>query len=72
MSLNQKLISDLVSTYGITFIKAAAGSVLFFDSNIVHASTNNISPFGRSTVIITYNSIENIPVSVIRANARYF
>lgn len=64
-SLNQKLISDLVSTYGITSIKAAAGSVLFFDSNIVHASTNNISPFGRSTVIITYNSIENIPVSVI-------
>ncbi|BAY78266.1 phytanoyl-CoA dioxygenase [Nostoc linckia NIES-25] len=64
-SLNQKLITDLVSKYGITFIKAAAGSLVFFDSNIVHASSNNISPFGRSTVIITYNSIENIPFSVI-------
>ncbi|MFN6565554.1 MAG: phytanoyl-CoA dioxygenase family protein [Nostoc sp. ChiSLP01] len=64
-SLNQKLITDLVSKYGITFIKAAAGSVVFFDSNIVHASSNNISPFGRSTVIITYNSIENIPSPAI-------
>ncbi|YAG14889.1 Phytanoyl-CoA dioxygenase family protein [Nostoc sp. DSM 114161] len=64
-SLNQKLITNLVSKYGITFIKAAAGSLVFFDSNIVHASSNNISPFGRSTVIITYNSIENIPSPVI-------
>jgi len=64
-SLNQKLITDLVSKYGITFIKAAAGSLVFFDSNIVHASSNNISPFGRSTVIITYNSIENIPSPAI-------
>ncbi|MEH1944156.1 MAG: phytanoyl-CoA dioxygenase family protein [Nostoc sp.] len=63
-SLSQELVADLVSKYGITFIKAAAGSVLFFDSNIVHASSNNISPFGRSTVIITYNSIENIPLQI--------
>ncbi|MEH1800102.1 MAG: phytanoyl-CoA dioxygenase family protein [Nostoc sp.] len=63
-SLSQELIADLVSKYGISFIKAAAGSVLFFDSNLVHASSNNISPFGRSTVIITYNSIENIPLPV--------
>ncbi|MEH1947346.1 MAG: phytanoyl-CoA dioxygenase family protein [Nostoc sp.] len=63
-TLSQELVTDLVSKYGITFIKAAAGSILFFDSNIVHASSNNISPFGRSTVIITYNSIENIPLPV--------
>ncbi|MBN3881433.1 MAG: phytanoyl-CoA dioxygenase family protein [Nostoc sp. JL34] len=63
-SLSQELIANLVSKYGISFIKAAAGSVLFFDSNLVHASSNNISPFGRSTVIITYNSIENIPLPV--------
>ncbi|MEH1970759.1 phytanoyl-CoA dioxygenase family protein [Nostoc sp.] len=63
-SVNQELVTNLVSKYGITLIKAAAGSVLFFDSNIVHASSNNISPFGRSTVIVTYNSIENIPLPV--------
>ncbi len=63
-SLSQELVTDLVSKYGITLIKAASGSVLFFDSNIVHASSNNISPFARSTVIVTYNSIENIPLPV--------
>jgi len=63
-SLTPELVTDLVSKYGIYLIKAVAGSVLFFDSNIVHASSNNISPFGRSTVIITYNSIENIPLRV--------
>lgn len=63
-SLTQKVVTNLVTKYGITAIKAAAGSVLFFDSNIVHASPNNISPFGRTTVIVTYNSIENIPLPV--------
>ncbi|BAY08031.1 phytanoyl-CoA dioxygenase family protein [Calothrix sp. NIES-2098] len=63
-SINQKMVADLVTKYGITAINAAAGSVLFFDSNIVHASPNNISPFGRTTVIVTYNSIENIPLPV--------
>ncbi|MGM3305325.1 phytanoyl-CoA dioxygenase family protein [Anabaena sp. WFMT] len=66
-TLSQELISDLVSKYGIYSIKAPAGSVLFFNSNIVHASANNISPFGRNTVIITYNSIENIPLPVVNS-----
>ncbi|TWI59123.1 ectoine hydroxylase [Halalkalibacter nanhaiisediminis] len=36
-----------------------AGSVLFFDSNIMHASSGNISPFSRSNVFFVFNSIEN-------------
>jgi len=63
-SLNQETVADLVSTYGVTSIKAPAGSVLFFDSNLVHASPCNISPFARSIAIITYNSVENIPFPV--------
>ena len=63
-SLNQELVGDLVSKYGTYSIKAPAGSVLLFDSNIVHASPNNISPFDRAVVIVTYNSIENIPLPV--------
>ncbi len=63
-SLNRDVITDLVSKYGIVAIKASAGSVLFFDGNIVHASPNNISPFTRSIAIVTYNSIENIPSPV--------
>ena len=63
-SLNQKFINKLVLKYGIVTIKASAGAVLFFDSNIVHASPTNISPFARSIVIATYNSIRNIPFPV--------
>ncbi|NJM73454.1 MAG: phytanoyl-CoA dioxygenase [Scytonema sp. RU_4_4] len=63
-SLNKELVADLVLKYGIFCIKASAGSVLLFDSNIVHASPSNISPFDRAVVIITYNSIENIPLPV--------
>ena len=63
-SLNRELVADLILKYGIFSIKASAGSVLLFDSNIVHASPSNISPFDRTVVIVTYNSIENIPLPV--------
>ncbi|BCL38240.1 phytanoyl-CoA dioxygenase family protein [Nostoc sp. MS1] len=63
-SITQEVVTDLVSKYGIYSVKAVAGSVVFFNSNLVHASANNISPFGRSTAIITYNSVKNIPSPV--------
>ncbi|QHS22383.1 ectoine hydroxylase [Virgibacillus sp. MSP4-1] len=37
----------------------AAGSVLFFESNIMHGSSGNISPFPRSNVFFVFNSIQN-------------
>ncbi|MEH2447424.1 MAG: phytanoyl-CoA dioxygenase family protein [Nostoc sp.] len=63
-SLNQELVTNLVLKYGILSIKASAGSVLFFNSNLVHASPSNISPFNRSVAIVTYNSVDNIPLPV--------
>lgn len=63
-SLKREFIADLVLKYGIFSIKASAGSVLLFDSNIVHASPSNISPFERAVVIVTYNSIENSPLPI--------
>lgn len=38
-----------------------AGSVLFFHSNIAHASLPNISPYERRQLVITYNSTSNVP-----------
>lgn len=38
--------------------------MLFFHPNCVHGSANNISPFSRKIAIITYNSIDNIPIAV--------
>ncbi|WP_070120996.1 ectoine hydroxylase [Bacillus marinisedimentorum] len=40
-----------------------AGSVIFFESNTMHGSSGNISPFPRSNVFFVYNSIENQLVS---------
>jgi ectoine hydroxylase len=36
-----------------------AGSVIFFDCNIMHGSGGNITPFPRSNVFLVYNSVEN-------------
>lgn len=60
-SVNRDDVERLVAKYGIVAPKGQSGSVLFFNSNIVHASPPNISPFNRVIVFITYNSIENIP-----------
>lgn len=49
----------LVTRWGIEAPKAPAGSVLFFDANIVHGSAPNMSPFDRAVAIITFNSVHN-------------
>ncbi|REG96181.1 phytanoyl-CoA dioxygenase family protein [Flavobacterium aquicola] len=69
LSSNLKFTVDdtIVKTYadqnGIQVLELRAGSVVFFHPNLFHASTGNLSPYERDTVIITYNSINNLPVS---------
>lgn len=63
-SLDRNIVARLVERYGIVAPKGPSGSVLFSHPNIIHGSPNNISPFDRVAAIITYNSIENIPVDV--------
>ncbi|MEX0763235.1 MAG: ectoine hydroxylase [Dehalococcoidia bacterium] len=53
-------MTKLVEKYGgITAPKGPAGSVLLFDCNIMHGSTENISPWPRSNVFFVFNSVEN-------------
>ena len=33
--------------------------MLFFDSNVMHGSAGNITPFPRSNIFLVYNSVEN-------------
>jgi ectoine hydroxylase-related dioxygenase (phytanoyl-CoA dioxygenase family) len=61
--LDNKTITRLVERGGITAPLGSAGSVFFFHGNIAHASVPNISPYPRRLLIITYNSIKNIPCS---------
>lgn len=44
---------------GLASIKGPAGTVVFFDSNLLHGSAGNISPYPRANVFMVYNSMEN-------------
>ncbi len=48
----------------ITHLTGNPGDVLFFDCNLVHGSSHNMSPLPRKTFIICYNSIANKPIAV--------
>ena len=51
-----KYLSD---KYGIDCAEAKAGSVLFFDCNVMHGSNSNITPDSRSNLFFVYNHIGN-------------
>ena len=43
----------------IRHLTGKAGSVVFFDCNLMHASSENQTPYPRSNVFLVYNSVEN-------------
>lgn len=49
----------LANEYGISVPTGPAGSVLLFESNTMHGSNSNITPFGRNNLFMVYNSVEN-------------
>lgn len=52
-------LTRLTTDNGIKQITGPAGSAVFFDSNCIHGSNSNITPYPRSNVFIVYNSVEN-------------
>lgn len=60
-SLRRDLVADLVSRHGIVALKGPPGSALFFHSQLVHGSPNNLSPFDRRVIFISFCSVDNIP-----------
>ncbi|NNH70640.1 ectoine hydroxylase [Nocardia uniformis] len=52
-------IEKLGQAHGISQFTGAAGSALLFDSNLMHGSSNNITPFPRSNIFLVFNSVEN-------------
>ncbi|WP_428847068.1 ectoine hydroxylase [Nocardia arthritidis] len=52
-------ITELAHRHGIAQFTGKAGAALLFDSNIMHGSANNITPFPRSNLFIVFNSVEN-------------
>ncbi|MET9261447.1 ectoine hydroxylase [Amycolatopsis sp. NPDC004079] len=52
-------ITKLAADYSIDQFTGSAGSALWFDSNIMHGSSNNITPYPRSNIFLVFNSVEN-------------
>jgi len=53
-------VSALVGRHGMVSAKGAAGTAIFFDGNVVHASANNLSPFDRTILFVTYCRVDNV------------
>lgn len=60
-TIDKQMIKEYADKNGIKTLSYGAGTAIFFHPNLFHASTGNLSPYTRDTVIITYNSLKNIP-----------
>ncbi|KII00513.1 multidrug DMT transporter permease [Streptomonospora alba] len=56
---DQSSLSILADQHGIDVLTGPAGGAVMFDSNCMHGSSGNITPFPRSNVFVVYNSVEN-------------
>ncbi|MEU0792292.1 ectoine hydroxylase [Amycolatopsis sp. NPDC005961] len=52
-------ITKMAAEHGIDQFTGQSGSALWFDSNIMHGSGNNITPYPRSNIFLVFNSVEN-------------
>ena len=55
-------LTHLVQDFGITAPTGLAGAVTFFECNVMHGSSSNITPLPRSNVFMVFNSVHNAPV----------
>ncbi|HJP79557.1 MAG TPA: ectoine hydroxylase [Pseudonocardiaceae bacterium] len=62
-------LTTLAMGRGIGQFTGPAGSALMFDSNIMHGSGNNITPYPRSNIFVVFNSVENTLVEPFAATA---
>lgn len=54
-----EMLDQFAQEGGLAAPKGKAGSVVFFDCNLMHGSNSNITPFSRSNVFLVFNSVEN-------------
>ena len=58
-TLDRETVTRLAEQGGIVAPTGAAGSVLMFHCNLVHASPSNISPWGRTIVYLSLCEVNN-------------
>ncbi|MFB4168025.1 ectoine hydroxylase [Virgibacillus sp. JSM 102003] len=55
---------------GISVPTGKAGSITLFESNTMHGSTSNITPYPRNNLFMVYNSVENRLVEPFSGNQK--
>ncbi|GAA2336975.1 ectoine hydroxylase [Saccharopolyspora halophila] len=63
-------ITELAYEHGIEQFTGPAGSALWFDSNSMHGSGNNITPYPRSNIFLVFNSVANALAEPYAAKSR--
>jgi ectoine hydroxylase-related dioxygenase (phytanoyl-CoA dioxygenase family) len=57
--IDKDILKRLMEERSIRTVTVPAGSVMFFHGNLFHASTNNLSPWDRISIFVSYNSVTN-------------
>jgi ectoine hydroxylase len=55
-------IEKLTINDKVEFITGKSGDLFLFDPLVIHASGTNLSAYDRRLLILTYNSVDNLPV----------
>ncbi|MBS9373759.1 ectoine hydroxylase [Rhodococcus sp. B50] len=67
-SPDEDTLTRLAAEHGIATFTGPAGSATVFDSNCMHGSNGNITPFPRSNLFVVFNSVENTLVEPFAAS----
>jgi ectoine hydroxylase len=62
-------LTALADRHGIATLTGPAGSATWFDSNCMHGSANNITPYARSNIFLVFCSVGNAAVEPFAAPA---
>ena len=66
---SQDSLTKMADAHGIDYAAGAAGTVILFDSNTLHGSNGNITPFARSNAFFVYNAWSNRQLEPFAAKA---
>ncbi|WP_068161723.1 ectoine hydroxylase [Rhodococcus phenolicus] len=66
-SPDEDTLTRMAAEHGIATFLGSAGSATIFDSNCMHGSNGNITPFPRSNLFVVFNSVENTLVEPFAA-----
>ncbi|MDT0343938.1 phytanoyl-CoA dioxygenase family protein [Streptomyces litchfieldiae] len=59
-------VRRLTEECGTTTLVGPAGTLIAFHPNLVHSSSDNLSPDRRAVLLITYNAVRNAPTRLTR------